>query len=99
VVIELRADSKLSTDKAAVGGLLIPSDDSTNTQKPSTQRDDIEEQFGKLETEFLQSIHQKPDSLHQSRNDSIKLIYDVKSPSDWAKLIEGHDDHVISLNS
>jgi hypothetical protein len=56
--------------------------------------DDIKQNFGPLEESFQKLIREPPKPPKRSRDESIKLIYDSKSPDDWLDLVEGHDDHV-----
>lgn len=69
----------------------------TTLSIPGLKNDRINRSFGNLEEEFLRSIKRPSTPPKRSRDDSIKLIYDIKSPSDWLDLIEGHDEHVCCL--
>jgi len=57
----------------------------------------IEVNLGNLEEAFIKSIGEQSNPPRRSRDDSIKLIYDINSTNDWLDLIEGHDEHVCSI--
>ena len=61
------------------------------------KKDEIDMTFGDLEEAFLKSIGQRSSTPIRSRDDSIELLYNIKSPSDWLDLVEGHDHHVRTL--
>ena len=99
VVIEIRSASELS--EPGSGGLAsaarpAQAQSATNLDRQGRRKDFIKENFGYLEEAFINSIGGPSSSPKRSRDESIKLLYDVASPSDWLDLIEGHDDHVIS---
>ena len=71
----------------------------TELEEPDHKKNYIERNFGSLEEAFLKSVSEPLGSLTRSRDDSIRLIYDMKSPSDWLDLVEGHDDHVCKFIS
>jgi hypothetical protein len=70
---------------------------STELQEQNRKKDYIERNFGTLEESFMKSIGETPRPPKRSRDDSIKLIYDIKDPSDWLDMVDAHDDHVSLL--
>lgn len=102
LVIEIRSASDPSSTGSSLEGhatAVIPAQDSSReeSQKPSRKKDYAEKNFGNIEEAFLRSIGEPSEGPKRSRDDSIKLIYDTNSPSDWLDLVEGHDDHVCFL--
>ncbi|KAG0647377.1 hypothetical protein D0Z07_7147 [Hyphodiscus hymeniophilus] len=57
------------------------------------KKDYIERNFGALEKSFIESARQASNPPKRSRDDSIRLIYEISGAGDWLDLIEGHDDH------
>jgi hypothetical protein len=98
VVIQRRSasdSSSLSTDEAAL--LPVKYDSRAKLQGQGRKKDDIERDFGEREHAFMKPIGEPWDPPRRSRDDSIKVIYDAVSPSDWLDLVESHDDHVCPL--
>ncbi|RFU27284.1 hypothetical protein B7463_g9043, partial [Scytalidium lignicola] len=97
VVIERRSaldPRESSTSDAGAGGVTSAQDSSQEKlQEQSPKKDNIEKNFGNLEEEFIKSIGKPSSASKRSRDDSIKLVYNARSPSDWLDLVEGHDDH------
>jgi hypothetical protein len=100
LVIEIRSTSDPSntrwSSETSVAAEL-PAQESLELQEPNRKQDYIENNFGDLEETFLKSIGGPSDPPKRSRDDSIKQIYGIQSPSDWLDLVEGHDDHVCYL--
>lgn len=97
IVIETRSASDPPiTSPERVTDTIIPTPDGSGAalKEQSRKRDYIERGFGDLEQAFIKSIREPSDSPKRSRDDSIKLMYDITSASDWLNLLEGHDDHV-----
>ena len=90
------SNSNTSSSSDACGPSAISAQDGSyaKLQEQSRQKDHIENNFGNLEEAFIKSIREPSNPPKRSRDDSIKLIYDIQSPSDWLDLIGGHDDHV-----
>lgn len=67
-------------------------------QEEARKNDVIEKNFGELEHAYLKAANSPSSPPKRSRDESIKLLYSVKSSNDWLDLIEGHDSHVSSLS-
>jgi hypothetical protein len=103
LVIERRSASNSSNTGPSPDGreaVLIPAQDSNPVEldEQSRKKDYIESNFGDLENKFINSMGKPSVTPKRSRDDSIKLMYDTKSPGDWLDFIEGHDDHVCLLS-
>lgn len=95
IVIEIRsASAPPSTITDPTSDIVIQDGIPTETPKVFVINDDIEQNFGPLEESFQKLIREPPKPPKRSRHESIKLIYDSKTPDDWLDLVEGHDDHV-----
>ena len=102
LVIEIRSASdpsntRWSSETRAAAVLPALGSSPAELQEQNRKKNYIEKNFGDLEETFLKSIGRPSDPPKRSRDDSIKLIYDIQSPSDWLDLVEGHDDHVCLL--
>ena len=96
IIIEIRSVSDSSNANPSPDAGVVTSQDAIQAEvqeQTQLKKDDIEKNFGPLEESFIKSIRD-PSSPNRSRDESIKLIYDVQSPKDWLDLVDGHDDHV-----
>ncbi|KFX96324.1 hypothetical protein V490_03402 [Pseudogymnoascus sp. VKM F-3557] len=73
--------------------IVIQDDITIETPEEFVVIDDIKQNFGPLEESFQKLVREPPKPPKRSRDESIKLIYDSKSPDDWLDLVEGHDGH------
>lgn len=94
VVIEIRSASDASSTAVEADTPAHGDDFSESPVEEIHKTDHIDPNFGELEKAFFKSIKEPAEPPRRSRDDSIKLIYEVKSPDDWLDLIAGHDDHV-----
>ena len=97
VVIEIRSAydlSKPGSDEPANALNPTLGGSSTLLDEARPKKDYIEPNFGDIEEAYLKSIGQPSNFAIRSRDDSIKMIYDIQDDTDWLTLIEGHDDHV-----
>ena len=78
---------------------MIPGKDGSHVKlmEQNRKKDEIDKNFGDLEEAFLKSMGERSSTPIRSRDDSIELLYNIKSPSDWLNLMESHDDHVCTL--
>ena len=100
LVIEIRLASD-GSDTTSDGSTItvIPGKDGSHVKlmEQNRKKDEIDKNFGDLEEAFLKSMGERSSTPIRSRDDSIELLYNIKSPSDWLDLVEGHDDHVCIL--
>jgi hypothetical protein len=100
LVIEIHLASD-GSDTASDGSAItvIPGKDGSHVKltEQNRKKDEIDQNFGDLEEALLKSIGEQSIAPIRSRDDSIGLLYNIKSPSDWLDLVEGHDDHVCIL--
>lgn len=63
---------------------MIPGQDGTRVElkEQNRKKDYIEKNFGPLEAAFLKSNGERSNTPIRSRDDSIKLLYNIESPSD-----------------
>lgn len=95
IVIEIRsASAPPGTIPDPTPDIVVQDDIPIEIPEEFVVNDDIEQNFGPLEESFQKLIREPPKPPKRSRDESIKLIYDIKSPNDWLDLVEGHDDHV-----
>lgn len=99
IVIQRRSVSAESAvEPSDLGGSKpeVPTPDAGHAEPEEEIRikDDIEEDFGKLEDSFLKAVGEPSNTPRRSRDHSIRLIYDAKTPNDWLDLVDGHDDNV-----
>ncbi|OBT48121.1 hypothetical protein VE00_01038 [Pseudogymnoascus sp. WSF 3629] len=94
IVIEIRsASAPPDTIPDPTPDIVVQDDIPIEIPEEFVINDDIEQNFGPLEESFQKLIREPPKPPKRSRDESIKLIYDSKSPNDWLDLVEGHDDH------
>ncbi len=105
LVIEIRSEldppSKCLSFNACATPVADPPDGCISAlPKQNGREDHIEKSFGDLENAFTNSIREPSQSKSsiRSRDDSIRLLYDVQNSSDWLNLVEGHDSHVCLPN-
>jgi hypothetical protein len=99
VVIGIRSASELSEPGSggrANAARPAQAQSGTDLDRQGHRKDYIKKNFGNLEEAFINSIGGPSSPPKRSRDESIKLIYDIASPGDWLDLIEGYDDHVFS---
>jgi hypothetical protein len=99
LVIEIRLASDGSDTTSDESITVIPGKDGSHVKlkEQNRKKDEIDKNFGDLEEAFLKSIGERSSAPIRSRDDSIELLYNIKTSSDWLDLVEGHDDHVCTL--
>jgi hypothetical protein len=94
IVIQIRP----AREAVKVDEVVTPqAEDATPVKEEEPRKNDvIEKNFGELEQAYLKAAKSPSSPPKRSRDESIKLLYSVKSPNDWLDLIDGHDSHVSS---
>lgn len=95
IVVQRRANSSDTASNVTItDGVSTPTDPVESPQETSRGSDNIEQKLGDSEEAFLSLVGTASAPPSISRDDAIRMIYDIEKREDWLELIERQDDHV-----